>query len=144
MNQCELRPMMAFGITRPLWIMGNKLNNIQWVKNKTKTCLSFHSWPTVCVCAKFGSNTSTGQALNSLRASISELTITGSNNGLSPGQRQAIIRTNAAILLIGPLGTNFSEILFGIQTFSFKKMHLNMLSAKWHSFCLSLNELKGE
>ena len=42
---------------------------------------------------------------------VSKLTIIGSNNGLSPGRRQAIIWTNAGILLIGPLGTNFSEIL---------------------------------
>ena len=34
----------------------------------------------------------------------SELTIIGSDNGLAPGQRQAIIWTNAGILLIGPLG----------------------------------------
>ena len=33
---------------------------------------------------------------------------------------------NAGILLIGPLETNFSEILIGSQTFSFKKMHLKM------------------
>ena len=32
----------------------------------------------------------------------------GSDNGLSPDQCQAIIWTNAGILLIGPLGTNFS------------------------------------
>ena len=38
----------------------------------------------------------------------------GSDNGLSPGWRQAIIWTNAGILLIGPLGTNFSEILIEI------------------------------
>ena len=38
----------------------------------------------------------------------------GSDNGLSPGWRQAIIWTNAGILLIGPLGTNFSEILIQI------------------------------
>ena len=40
---------------------------------------------------------------------ISKLTIIGSNNGLSPVRRQAIIWTNAGILLIGPLGTNFYE-----------------------------------
>ena len=39
-----------------------------------------------------------------------------------------------AMLLIGPLGTNFSEILIGIQTFSFMKMHLKMSSAKWRPF----------
>ena len=67
--------------------------------------------------------------------------IIGSDNGLSPDRRQAIIWTNAGILLIGPLGTYFSEILTGIQTFSFKKMHLKISSAKWCSFCLGLNEL---
>ena len=41
---------------------------------------------------------------------IGNLTSIGSDNGLSPGRRQAIIWTNAGILLIGLLGTNFSEI----------------------------------
>ena len=36
--------------------------------------------------------------------------ITGSDNGLPPGQCQAIIYTNVGQLLIGPLGTNFGEI----------------------------------
>ena len=48
---------------------------------------------------------------------VVKLTIIGSDNGLSPGRRQAIIWTNAGILLIGPLETNFIEILIGIQTF---------------------------
>ena len=65
---------------------------------------------------------------------ISKLTIIGSDNGLSPGQRQAIIWTSAGILLIGPLGTNLSKILIGIQTLSFKKIHLKMSSAKWRPF----------
>ena len=52
---------------------------------------------------------------------ISKLTIVGSDNGLSPGRRQAIIWTNNGILLIGPLGTHFSEILIEIYTYSFKK-----------------------
>ena len=72
---------------------------------------------------------------------VVKLTIIGSDNGLSPGRRQAIIWTNAGILLIGPLGTNFTEILIGIQTFSFKKMHLKMSSAKWRPFSLGLNVL---
>ena len=55
---------------------------------------------------------------------VSEQTIIGSDNGLSPGRRQAIIWTNAEILLIEPLGTNLSEILIRIQIFSFKKMRL--------------------
>ena len=70
---------------------------------------------------------------------VSELTIIGSDNGLSPGRRQAIIRTNDGILLIGPLGTNFSEILIEIHTFASKKMHLKMSSGKWRPFCLGLN-----
>ena len=43
--------------------------------------------------------------------SVSKLTIIGSDNGLSPSRRQAIIWKNYRILLIGPLETNFSEIL---------------------------------
>ena len=73
---------------------------------------------------------------------VSELTIIGSDNGLSPGRRQAIIWTNAGTLLIRTLGTNFSEILGKINSFSFKKMHLKMLSAKWRLFSLGLNELR--
>ena len=42
---------------------------------------------------------------------IGKLTVIGSDNGLSPGRCQAIIRTNAGISLIGPLETNFSDIL---------------------------------
>ena len=40
------------------------------------------------------------------------------DNGLSRGQRQAIIWTNAGIVLIGPLGTNSSEIAIEIYLFS--------------------------
>ena len=72
---------------------------------------------------------------------INKITIIGSDNGLSPGQRQAIIWTSAGILLIGPLGTNFNESLIVIHTFSFKKIHLKMSSGKWRPFCLGLNEL---
>ena len=72
---------------------------------------------------------------------VVKLTIIDSDNGLSPRRRQAIIWTNAGILLIEPLGTNFIEILIGIQTFSFKKMYLKMSSAKWRPFCLGLNAL---
>ena len=61
---------------------------------------------------------------------VSKLTIICSDNGLSPDRCQAIIWTNAGLLLIGPLGTNFSEILIEILTFSFKTMHLKLSSAK--------------
>ena len=41
---------------------------------------------------------------------------------MSPGRRQAMIWTNAGILLTGPLGTNFNEILIEIYKFSFTKI----------------------
>ena len=64
------------------------------------------------------------------------LIIIGSDNGLSPDRRRAIIWTNAGILLIGPLGTNFVEILIEIHKFSLKKRNLKMSSAKWRPCCL--------
>ena len=72
---------------------------------------------------------------------VSKLTIIGSDNGLSPGRRQAIIWTNAGILLIQTLGTKFSDILWEIYKFSFKKMHLKMSSGKCRPSCLGLNVL---
>ena len=52
---------------------------------------------------------------------VDDLTIIGSDNGLSPSRRQAIIWTNVGILLIVRLRANFSEILFKIHSFSLKK-----------------------
>ena len=72
---------------------------------------------------------------------VGKLTNIGSANGLSSERRQAIIWTNAGILLSGPLGTNFSEISIEIQTFSLKKIRLKMSSANC-SFRLGLNVLK--
>ena len=54
------------------------------------------------------------------------ITIIGSENGLSPERRQAIMWTNAEILLIEPPGTRFSEIFIEIHTISFMKMQLKM------------------
>ena len=70
---------------------------------------------------------------------VDKRTIIDSENGLVPSRRQAIICTNAGILLIRTLGTNFSEILIQIHTFSNKKMHLKMSSGKCRPFCLGLN-----
>ena len=67
----------------------------------------------------------------------------GSDNGLLPDRRQAIIWTSAGILLIGSLGTNISEIRIKIQIFSFMKMHLKMSSGKWRPFCPGEDELKA-
>ena len=79
--------------------------------------------PSACVIPMY----STGiWSLNSLRPGnayicVSKLASIISDNGLLPGRCLAIIWTNAGILLIGHLGTNFSENLIGIQTFSLKK-----------------------
>ena len=72
---------------------------------------------------------------------VGKLSIIGSDNGLSPSRRQAIIWTNSGILLIGTLGTNLIEISIEIYTFSFKKMRLKMSSGKWRPCCLGLNVL---
>ena len=72
---------------------------------------------------------------------VGKLTIIASDNGLSSGRCQAIMGTNDGILLIGPLGTNFSEILIAIHTFSSKKIDLKISSGKWRPSCLGLNVL---
>ena len=52
----------------------------------------------------------------------------GSDNGLSPIRRQAIILSKAGLFSIGPLGTNFSEIRIEMQNFSFTKIYLKRKS----------------
>ena len=74
---------------------------------------------------------------------VSKLTIIDSDDGLSPGRRRTIIWTNAKILLLGPLGTNSSEILLEIHTFSFKKMRLKVSSAEWRPSCPGLIVIYG-
>ena len=74
---------------------------------------------------------------------VSRLTIIGSDNGLSPDLRHAILWTNVGLLLIRPLGTNFIEISIDIRIFSLNKMHLKMSSGKWQPFCLGLNVLNS-
>ena len=61
-------------------------------------------------------------SLRTIDACISKLIIIGSHYGLLPSRRQAIIWTSAGILLIGPLGTNFSEIVIEIYIFLFKEI----------------------
>ena len=69
------------------------------------------------------------------------LAIIGSDNGMSLGRRQAIIWTSAVLLSTGTLEINSSQILFDIQLFSFKKIHLKMSSGKYRQFCVGLNVL---
>ena len=72
---------------------------------------------------------------------VSKLSTIGSDNGLAPGWCQAIIWTNAETFFSRTFGTNFNEILSEVHTSSFKKMHLEMSSAKWRPFCLREDEL---
>ena len=62
-------------------------------------------------------------------------------NGLLLNQCQAITWTDTDILPIGPTEKGFNEIWIKIKKFSFNKMNLIMLSAKWQPFCSGLNEL---
>ena len=73
------------------------------------------------------------------RKCVADLTIIASDNGLSPDRHQAIIWINAGKLLIGPSGTNFSEILVEIHIFSSTKMRLKIPSGKSRPFCIGLN-----
>ena len=52
-----------------------------------------------------------------------------------------IIWTKAGLLLIGPRGTNYDEVLSDIIKSSSKKIHLNVLSAKLRQFCFGFNVL---
>ena len=78
-------------------------HNFEYILLNDAFCFVFDSiFYEVCSCGP--------HLCNSLRPGDAyRLTFTGSDNGLSPGRRQAIIWTNAGILLIGPLARNFSE-----------------------------------
>ena len=118
------------------WNLGNKLQSnltknttivIKWYKLK----MSSIGWRPLYL----GGNVLTHWGRGT-HICVRKLTIIGSDNGLSPDRRQAIIWTNVGLLLIGPLGTNVSEILIEILTFSFNKMRLKVSSAKRRPFCL--------
>ena len=65
--------------------------------------------------------------------SVGNLTILGSDNGLSPGRHQAIIWTSAGILLIGPLGTNLCDIFLS------KLKHFHGRKYGWKCHLRNLN-----
>ena len=77
---------------------------------------------------------------------VFKLTIIGSDNGLSSGLRQAIIWTNAGILLIGSLGTNFSDIFTWATAhcrFSLNIMHTVFLFSQTTHWTISIVNRKG-
>ena len=72
---------------------------------------------------------------------VSDLTIIGSDNGLSPGRRHVINRTNTIILLIEPFGIHFSDIK--IYENAFENVICKMASLwSWpqHYMLASINE----
>ena len=73
----------------------------QWVNNIPYCILIGTSWGVSCECL-----THWGWVTH---ICVGKLTISGSDNGLSPGRHQAIIWTNAGILLIGHLGTGLGS-----------------------------------
>ena len=62
---------------------------------------------------------------------VSKLTIIGSNNGMSLGRCQAIIWTNAGILLIRTSGTNYSKILRWVWPNSFSTTASTSTQPRW-------------
>ena len=62
-------------------------------------------------------------------ASVNRVSM-GLGNSLSSVRRQAITATNADLLSIRLLGTNFSEIRIRILSFSFKKIQLKFSAPK--------------
>ena len=72
---------------------------------------------------------------------IGNIDIIGSDNGLSTGRCQAIIWINPGMLLIGPLGTNFSEIL--IESCTIQENAFKNIAWKRRPFCLDLSVLSG-
>ena len=79
-----------------------------------------HHWKRAWVCGDLTENQGRDYLTHWGRVTHKQIII-GLDNGLWPGWRQVIIWTNAGILSIGNLGTNFSETSIEIYTFSFKE-----------------------
>ena len=71
---------------------------------------------------------------------VNKLTIIGSDNGLSPGRRQAIIWTNAGIVN-WTLGNKLQWNLNRNLNIFMQLMQLKVSSGKWRPSCLGLNVL---
>ena len=111
----------------------------EWYMHYLCNCLTVYDMWCCCLCLL---NLNSSPQCR-IYASVNWVSIC-SVNGLPPTRRQAIIWTNAEILLIGPLGIKISEILIETLTFSFKTLRLKMSSAKWWAFCPGGDELSHE
>ena len=68
---------------------------------------------------------------------VGKLATIASDNGLSPGRHQAIIWTNAGILLIWSLGTNFSEFKISIEENAFENIVCEMAAIVSRPQCVN-------
>ena len=96
------------------------------------------TWETDLICTDIRCSVCHGLN-NSCRVThicVGKLAIIGSDNGVSPRRRQAIIWISSGILLNEPLGANFNDILIKIETFLLMKIRLKMSSAKCCPFHL--------
>ena len=146
LNKCQWSSVMPFGSRGKCVKANDSVNNcskisVYKIDDSSLTithCLGLVHEKMVCTVCLSVFLTHWGRVMHKCFANV---TIIGSDNGLTPGRHQAIIWTNAGIWLIGTLWTNFSEILIQIHTFSFNKMRLKRSSAKWQPFSLGLNVL---
>ena len=112
LSQCWPRSKSPYGVTRPQWVNGKEP-----IPQTVYKLNIPHFWFIILVFMILSSQKFAWyQLYNELthwgrvtHMCSSKWTIIGSDNGLLPGRCQTIIWTNAEILLIGPLGTNFQR-----------------------------------
>ena len=66
----------------------------------------------------------------------------GLDHGFAPDRAHAVVRSNAGLLLIGPLEINSGEIIIKIRQFHTSNV-IEKASVKWQSFYLGLRVLNG-
>ena len=100
-NDATLAPIQSVLSAPGSLLLTYSTENTAWIRNHARCFV----WNTITyTCRDFnGSLTHWGRVTH---ICVGKLTIIGSDNGLSPGRRQAIIWTNTGVLLIGPLETN--------------------------------------
>ena len=92
---------------------GLKLWKVIIIVNKYCYCKGMCYWKVIIIVNKYGYSME-------VYICVCKQPINDSGNGLSPIRCQAIILTNAGIVLTGSLATNFNDILIDIHIFSFK------------------------
>ena len=123
-SQCWPRSMSPYGITRPQWVdkylLYSSCSQVLLYFFLPKYNTFYNSLMRVTLSDIYLYKLQYIHPI-CLHICINKLTIIGSDSGLLPGWCQAIIWTNASILLIRNLGTHFNDILCVIHTFYFKK-----------------------